>query len=374
MTVAIDMVGTYIGSGTRTYNLNFCKYINSKELKKNIYIFITKDYLKDLNTNTNPNIIYVIKSNIYTNIFIRILWMQLIFPFQLKRLNIKTLYSPMNIGPIMLRFFDIKFILALHSNLPWIYFSKMPGNYFRNIFTKYLMELSIFKCNKLIVDSEFAKKEIVETLRINKDKVNVIYLGVDEKYLLSENKNYLKDFDYKDYIISVLSCVKYHNIINLLKAFKMLKSEKKMNLRFILVLQILDKNYFNEIKKFIKENFEKNEIIFFHNLNNNYLANLYKKAKFYIFSSYCEVFGLTSLEAMSQGCPIIISDKSALPEINGEAAEYFNPDDIDQTKKSMEKLIYDTNHRDNLIVKGNIQFKKYNWKKTVNETLDILGI
>jgi glycosyltransferase involved in cell wall biosynthesis len=154
----------------------------------------------------------------------------------------------------------------------------------------------------------------------------------------------------------------------------MLKSEKKMNLRFILVLQILDKNYFNEIKKFIKENFEKNEIIFFHNLNNNYLANLYKKAKFYIFSSYCEVFGLTSLEAMSQGCPIIISDKSALPEINGEAAEYFNPDNIDQTKKSMEKLIYDTNHRDNLILKGNIQFKKYSWKKTVNETLDILGI
>ena len=45
-----------------------------------------------------------------------------------------------------------------------------------------------------------------------------------------------------------------------------------------------------------------------------------------------KVFGLTSLEAMSQGCPVIISKKSALPEINNLAAEYFDPDNIEQIK------------------------------------------
>ena len=90
------------------------------------------------------------------------------------------------------------------------------------------MELSIFSCDKLIVDSKFAKDEIVQKLDINKNKVSVVYLGIDKKYLNRSKSDYfIKDFEYKNYILSVLSCVKYHNIINLLKSFKLLKKEKK---------------------------------------------------------------------------------------------------------------------------------------------------
>ena len=110
------------------------------------------------------------------------------------------------------------------------------------------------------------------------------------------------------------------------------------------------------------------------NLDNNYLANLYQKAKFYVFSSYCEVFGLTSLEAMSQGCPILISNKSALPEINRDAAEYFDPDDINQILSGMDKILFNQDLRVNLIKKGNKHFKRFNWVKTVNETIKILNI
>ena len=128
----------------------------------------------------------------------------------------------------------------------------------------------------------------------------------------------------------MLSCVRYHNIINLLKGFKLLQKENNLNLKFVFALQILDKKYFNEIKKFVETNFDKDEIIFLHNLNNKFLVNLYKNAKFYIFSSYCEVFGLTSLEAMSQGCPVIISNRSALMEINSDAL--MNIAEIKKTK------------------------------------------
>ena len=93
----------------------------------------------------------------------------------------------------------------------------------------------------------------------------------------------------------------------MLKGFKLLKKEKNIDLKFVFVLQILDKKYFNEIKKFVELNFQKDEIIFLHDLDSNFLVNLYKNARFYIFSSYCEVFGFTSLEAMSQGCPVVIS-------------------------------------------------------------------
>ena len=373
MNIAIDMIGTSLGSGTKTYNLNFCEYINNYKTKDKIFIFITKQYLKSIDFNKNPKVNYIVKTSLLNNIFFRMIWMQLILPFELKLLRINLLFSPMNMGPLFLKFFNIRFILALHSNLPWVFFSKMPGNILRNYLTKLMMELSIYVCDKLIVDSNFAKNEIIKLIDIKREKVFPIYLGVDKKYLdNSKNEIYIENFDYKNYVLSVLSCVKYHNILHLLKGFKLLKKEKNTKLKFIFVLQILDKNYFQEIKNFISNNFEKNEIIFFHNLDNKYLINLYRNAHFYIFSSYCEVFGLTSLEAMSQGCPVLISNRSALPEINSDAVEYFDPDNEYEIKDAMYKVLNDTNHREKMAKKGNYHYKKFNWDKTVSETIKIL--
>ena len=67
------------------------------------------------------------------------------------------------------------------------------------------------------------------------------------------------------------------------------------------------------------------------------MVNLYKNARFLYFSSYCRFFGFTSLEAMSQGCPVVISKRSALSEINSDVVEYFNPDDEYEIKEEYEK-------------------------------------
>ena len=375
MTLAIDMVGTNLGSGTRTYNLNFCNYLSKESLKEKIYIFVNESFINDLKYLNNNNIEYIIKPNFLENIFFRILWMQFLLPFELKKLKVKQLYSPMNFGPLFLKILNIKFILALHSNLPWVFFSSMPGNKLRNILTRFIMERSIFASDILIVDSKFAKRELVKILKINENKIKVIYLGIDSKYLnYPKSDFYLKKLNYKDYIISVLSCVKYHNIITILKAFKLLKKDNHPNLKLVFVMQILDHKYFLEIERFVDKNFSEGDIIFLHNLNNSYLVNLYKKAKFYIFSSYCEVFGLTSLEAMSQGCPVMISDCSALPEINEKGATYFDPDNDLEIKKIMNKILIEHDFRENLITSGRIQYKKYTWEKTIKESLKTLNV
>ena len=76
---------------------------------------------------------------------------------------------------------------------------------------------------------------------------------MNKKYLENEiNDFYLNDFEYKDYILSVISCAKYHNILNLLKAFKILTNDNDLNLKFVLVLQILDKNISMKLKNLLK--------------------------------------------------------------------------------------------------------------------------
>ena len=98
----------------------------------------------------------------------------------------------------------------------------------------------------------------------------------------------------------------------------------------------------------------------------------YKNSLFYIFSSYCEVFGLTSLEAMKNKTPVLISKCSALPEINGKAAMYFNPKNHIDISKKMKRLIKSNGLRKSLIKKGIKQAEKFNWFSTYKSLIKIL--
>lgn len=371
MTIAIDIVGTNLGSGTKTYNINLCNEINSLNLNSNIIIFICRSYLNQIKKIKNKKVKYVIKPNFLSISIFRLLWMQLILPFELKLLGVKKIYSPMNFAPIITKILNIKIILCLHTNLPWIYFDFIPGSRFKNFITKKFIEISIFACDLLIVNSNFAKKEIIKALELKKKNIKVVYLGVNKIFFLKKNKIKIKNFNYNQkYILSVLSCVKYHNILNVLKAFSLLSEHN--NLKFVLVLQVLDKNYFLEIKRFIKNNDLESKVYILTNLSLNELPELYKKAKAYVFTSYCEVFGFTSLEAMTQQTPVAISNRSALPEINRNAVKFFNPDDIQSIFNSIAGILSNKNLRKRLINKGNNLLKEYDSYKSVKNTINLI--
>ena len=374
MTIAINMVATKLSSGTRTYNINFYnELINYKGINNKIYIYICKNYLKYIKKK-NSKVILIVKSDILSNSFFRLVWSQFILPFDLKFRKIKTLVSLMNTSPLLINIFKIKSILAIHSNLPWTFFHLMPGNYFKKIIIKKIMEYSIYNSQKLIVDSNFANKEIKRILGLKHKDITTINLGINNKFYKKTNYNYLDNFNYKqDYILSVMSCVKYHNILNILIAIKEITKKYKKKITLVLVLQILDEKYLEILTSYIKKNNLEKNIIIFKNLKSEYLANFYKNAKIYIFSSYSEVFGYTTLEAMACGCPVLVSRTSCLPEINDQAAIYFDPDSINSIKKKILVLWNGKKLRHKLINKGYIHVKKFNTKKSFENTLKVIN-
>ena len=372
MILVLDLVGTNLESGTKSFNINLLKQFLKNEIKAKIFIFTTRDYLKDIQIDKIPkNIKLIIKPNYLGINLLKIVWMQIIFPFELKFLGIKKVYSSMNYCPLVCKLFKIEIFLNIHSNLHWVHFNQMPGSKIKNFLIKFLMFLSIKLSDKLIVNSYFAKKEIKQKLKLNSKKIFVNYLGVyDDKIKEKENKSLKFNFKNK-YILSVSSCVRYHDFLQILKAFKKTKYKIK-NIKLVFIMQILDKKYFNEINSYVDQNFHNNEIYFFENLNPSLLKKFYKNSLFYIFSSYCEVFGLTSLEAMKNKTPVLISKCSALPEINGKAAMYFNPNNHIDISKKMKKLIKSNGLRKSLIKKGIKQAEKFNWFSTYKSLIKIL--
>ena len=77
---------------------------------------------------------------------------------------------------------------------------------------------------------------------------------------------------------------------------------------------------------------------------------------------------------MSQNCPVVLSNRSALPEINSDAAYYFDPDNEIQIKEILNKILNDDFYRNSLINRGEKHYKNFSWEKTVLETSKILRI
>ena len=102
----------------------------------------------------------------------------------------------------------------------------------------------------------------------------------------------------------------------------------------------------------------------------NELNTIYKNAAVFVFPSEYEGFGIPALEAMVCGCPVILSNTSSLPEIAGDAALYFEPNNINELSAAIFKILQDENFTQSLIKKGYEQVKKFSWDKMTNDYLE----
>lgn len=101
------------------------------------------------------------------------------------------------------------------------------------------------------------------------------------------------------------------------------------------------------------------------------LRMLYSCAECVAVTSLYEGFGLTALEAMKCGTPVVCAHSSSLPEVAGDAALYFDPSSPEDLSAQLEKLMSDRALRDKLAAAGIERSKNFDWNKTAAATLDV---
>jgi glycosyltransferase involved in cell wall biosynthesis len=107
------------------------------------------------------------------------------------------------------------------------------------------------------------------------------------------------------------------------------------------------------------------------NGNDRKLASFYSGAALFVYPSLYEGFGIPPLEAMSMDCPVVCSNNSSIPEVVGDAAEYFDPNDTESIRKAMELVLNSTARQAELINKGQIRCTQFSWERCAEETLAI---
>ncbi|MDA9698340.1 glycosyltransferase family 4 protein, partial [Candidatus Pelagibacter sp.] len=211
----------------------------------------------------------------------------------------------------------------------------------------------------IICISNQTKKDLTKYYKVKKSKISVIYLG-------TENKSKKINFKKKKIILFVGSRVGYKNFINLLKAFgksRFLKNNFKILCFGGETLTIEEKKIINRL------NLRKN--IFFDNGDEKKLNTYYKKASLYVSVSLFEGFGLTLLEAMRMGCPVLCSNIPTFREIFNNSCIFVNPKNTENIRKKLERVLKSKKEQKKLIQKGFITVSKYNWDRCILETAKI---
>ena len=314
---------------------------------KNNYIKkINKEYVFGMYFSRYPNISllrYI--NNSVSNFFLK----------DNKHKLIHFMYDPENLPKSISQ----KKIITIHDTIHEKFSAFYKDDFFSKI--KKILE----KMDKIICVSENTKKDLIEFYNLNNEKISVIYNGGDHlnNIRVAGKKNIIND---KPYILYVGSRSKYKNFRLFIESYK--KSERLVN------------NF--QIVCFGGGNFSKDEINFFKRLkisnninlilgNDNDLKFYYKNASLFVYPSLYEGFGLSIIEAMNVGCPVLVSDIPVFKEILDNSINFFNPKSHEDLIFNMEKILFNNEDKNKLISMGKEISKKYTWSNCYSQTISL---
>jgi len=289
-----------------------------------------------------------------------ILWSQFFLPLELYiNKKIDLFFSPAHYSP---RFCPVPIVTTIHD---------LSYFYFKNEFLKKdLFKLvnwtknSINKSKKIIAVSKNTKTDIIKFYKIDENKIQVIYNGFEKKH----SSEILPTFE--NYILYVGTIQPRKNLNKLIDAFILIK-DKYPGLKLLLAGK-RGWLYSKVFTKIISNNLSK-RIIHLDFVSNEELVGLYKNAKGLVLPSLYEGFGIPVLEAMSYECPVAISNTSSLPEIGGDAALYFDPENENEIAEKIEIILEDKQKIQEIVKKGLNRVKLFSWEKCGKETLEVLN-
>lgn len=221
------------------------------------------------------------------------------------------------------------------------------GSFAEKSYAKFVMRRALHRSNRTITVSEFSKGEIQKYL--GQKHVDVIPIAVNQAQFKKgkdlNNKVRLKYRLPEKFVLFVGNLKPHKNFLGLIKAFSkaslagcglVLAGKGKPIEGVLSIGQVAEEE----------------------------IAILYSMAQMLVLPSFYEGFGLPPLEAMSCGCPTVVSNAASIPEVCGDASLYFDPENIDEMAKAIVQVARDEALRKILIQKGYERMKMFTWAKT----------
>jgi len=360
------------GGGIKEYIYNLVSGISSIDHSNRYIIYVLQDcvdYASQL-LPLSPNMkmkaipygssyIDVVKRSLFSNSF----WQR---EEELEQIDL--FHSPFFHCPKLRR---AKILLTVHDLRLYRY----PETYafWRYQFLSRSVRKSIRNADHIISISEFTKNEIIDTCGISEDKISVVLEAINREDFSEEKiadfvpDNSLRELIDNPFILTVGHVEPRKNYERLILSFQNLKKNK--NAQGYKLVIVGKKNV--DFEKTIRAIDQDPDIMYLDFVPRELLLWLYKNAALFVFPSIYEGFGFPPLEAACLGTISAVSRISSIPEVCGDSVDYFDPYNIGDITRSLERCLFDSAIREGYKSKLEYNLSRFSWEKNTIETIDI---
>jgi len=225
--------------------------------------------------------------------------------------------------------------------------------------------------DRLCTVSETERRRMAEIGYGGEQKTDVVYHGVDEAFMPRERHDSValqavaEKYNLPDTFILYVGRLNVRkNIFNLLRALPLLENSA--------VPLVIVGGYdwkMTSVDELLEELGIKHRVIFTGPVYGDDLPRIYALATVQCFVSYAESFGLPALEGMASGVPVVVSDRTCLPEICADAALYADPDNPHDIGMRVDQLLVGGELWQQQRKRGLMRAGDYTWKKSAENLL-----
>lgn len=290
---------------------------------------------------------------------------QIGFLFQLYKLRPSLVHFGMTQQPIL---YLGKTITTIHD-LTTVRFVNPSKNKLvfkiKQLVYKIVVKIVARKSNRIITPTEYVKDDVAKFAHINSRKIIATHESAD---IFDDPPAEIPELINKEFVMFNGRPLPHKNLRRVIRAFTIVR-EKHPNLLLVIAGK-KDRSHKSYVS-LVKELGVEESVVFTDYIPDGQLRWAMENSRAYIYPGLSEGFGLPGLEAMLYKTPLISSNATCLPEVYGDAAEYFDPYDIDDLAKKIKKVLTNENRRAELIAAGSKQVKKYSWKRMAEQTLAV---
>ena len=261
-----------------------------------------------------------------------------------------------------------KIIQVLHDFIPYVFpedDTERKGT--RQIFENYQKYLSKIP-GRYIADSQSTKNDAMKYWHIRKEDIDVVYLSS-----FVEAKSPRRHFSNKK--VLVVSEVSPHkNHFRLLEAFEIVQKTHPDS--ELIIVGNVRAHLRSRFDAFLDQVMNKNKGITISlrgYLADEEIISLYRGAAVFVYPSLYEGFGLPVLEAMAQGCPVVVSNVASLPEVVGDAAVLIDPLNSQELAQAIINVLTDDELKKEMSARGVDRAKLFSWDITAKKYVDVFN-
>ena len=274
--------------------------------------------------------------------------------------NVPALYR----GPMVVTIHDLTHVTDpefRHTAKSWLYGRPM-------------MRIAALKARHVVTVSEYSKRQIVERLGVQADKVSAIYNGVDVRFRPVDRDDAARRVDAaleigRPFLLYVGNLKPHKNLGTLLRAFALLRERGRTEHSLLLVGD--DRKRRQGVLEEVSRLGIAEAVRHIPWAPERLLPELYRAADLLVMPSKSEGFGLPVLEAMACGTPVACSTATSLSEVGGDAVEYFDPYCAEDMAAAIERVLNSPAQHAEMREKGLKQAAKFTWEACARKHLEV---